>query len=72
MWKHGRHPHIVPFLGATIAPLQLISDSMPNGNIMEYLEKHPDADRLGLVRPPRPPRVKVLIPPISYLMSPRH
>ena len=49
MWKHGKHPNIVPFLGVTIVPLQLISDWMSGGNIMEYLKKHPGANRLGLV-----------------------
>ena len=49
MWKHGRHPNVVPFQGVTIASFQLISDWMLNGNIIEYIEKHPGADPLILV-----------------------
>ena len=29
----------------------MVSDWMENGNINEFIEKHPDADRLGLVSP---------------------
>ena len=50
MWKHEKHPNIVPFRGVTIVPLQLIFDWMSGGNIMEYITEHPGADRLGLVR----------------------
>ena len=53
MWKHGKHPNIVPFRGVTIVPLQLISDWTPGGNVMEYIKEHPGADRLSLVRFPR-------------------
>ena len=49
MWKHEKHPNIVPFRGVTIVPLQLIFDWMSGGNIMEYIKEHPGADRLGLV-----------------------
>ena len=49
MWKHEKHPNIVPFRGVTIVPLQLIFDWMSGGNIMEYIKGHPSADRLGLV-----------------------
>ena len=53
MWKHGKHPNVVPFRGVTTVPLQLVSDWMSGGNIMEYLKEHPGADRLSLVRSPR-------------------
>lgn len=52
LWKRLKHPNIVPFLGVTTDPPQLISDWMPNGNVVEYMQLHPDADRLGLVCPP--------------------
>ena len=29
----------------------MVSDWMENGNINEFIQKHPDADRLGLVSP---------------------
>lgn len=53
MWKHMKHMNIVPFWGATTAPLQFVSEWMSNGNITEYIKKHPGADRLRLVFFPR-------------------
>jgi len=49
VWKHLEHPNIVPFLGITSTPLQLISEWMPGGDLTEYIRKHPDTDRLRLV-----------------------
>ena len=51
-WKHLAHPNIVPLLGATIVPLQLVSDWMCGGDLTEYITKNPDADRPSLVRVP--------------------
>jgi serine/threonine protein kinase len=52
IWKHLTHPNILPLLGTTIAPLQLISHWMPGGDLPEYIKKNSDADRLGLVGAP--------------------
>ena len=49
IWNSCSHPNIVPFLGVTCNPPQLISDWMPGGNITEYLCKNPGADRYGFV-----------------------
>ena len=49
VWKHLAHPNIVPLLGATIDPPQLISDRMPGGDLTEYISTHPDTDRTSLV-----------------------
>ena len=49
VWKHLTHPNIVPLLGVTIDPPQLISDWMSGGNLMEYIANHPDTDRISLV-----------------------
>ena len=49
MWKHLKHQNIVPLLGITVTPFQLISDWMSGGDLTGYIKKHPDADRLGLV-----------------------
>ncbi|KAK0464744.1 kinase-like domain-containing protein, partial [Desarmillaria tabescens] len=50
VWRQLRHPNILPFLGVNkdlFAPSYcLISPWMVNGNIMSYLEAHPDHDRL--------------------------
>ena len=53
MWKRLTHPNIIPLLGVTISPrLQLISDWMSGGELREYIGKHPDPDRRGLVGVP--------------------
>ncbi|KAF9642811.1 kinase-like protein [Thelephora ganbajun] len=49
MWKHLTHPNIVPLLGVTIDPFELISDRMPGGDLTEYITNHPDTDRLSLL-----------------------
>ena len=49
MWKRLVHPNILPLLGITITPLQLISTWMPGGDLTGYIKNHTDADRLGLV-----------------------
>ena len=54
VWKHLAHPNIVPLLGITSTPLQLISEWMPCGGLIEYVREIPDVDRLGLVGVPRP------------------
>lgn len=49
VWKRLEHPNIVPLLGVTISPLQLVSVWMPGGELVEYIERNPSADRLSLV-----------------------
>lgn len=49
VWKRLTHPNIVPLLGITPTPLQLVSEWMTGGSLMEYIKKNPDTDRLGLV-----------------------
>ncbi|KAK0464740.1 kinase-like domain-containing protein [Desarmillaria tabescens] len=50
VWRQLRHPNILPFLGVNedlFTPSYcLISPWMVNGNIMSYLEAHPDHNRL--------------------------
>ena len=48
-WKHLTHPNIVPLLGATIDPPQLISDQMPGGDLTDYIATHLETDRISLV-----------------------
>ena len=52
MWKRLIHPNIVPLLGMTSTPLQLVSEWVSGGDLTEYIKKHPGADRLSLVRVP--------------------
>ena len=53
MWKHLRHPNVLPLLGVTMTPkFQLISNWMSGGDLPGYIEKNPDGDRLKLVGVP--------------------
>jgi len=47
--KHVRHRNIVPFLGATLDPPQLLSAWMPGGGLVEYVTANPEKNRLRLV-----------------------
>ena len=49
MWKSLKHPNILPLLGATISPSQLVSALMPAGDLSKYLQKNPDTNRIELV-----------------------
>ena len=49
MWKRLTHPNIVPFVGITMDPLQLVLEGMPKGALAEHLEETPQANRIGLV-----------------------
>ena len=49
MWKRLTHPNILPLLGITLTPLQLISTWMSGGDLTGYIKNHPDVDRLVLV-----------------------
>jgi len=51
MWKYIMCPHILQFIGAFYhnnVPA-IVTPWVRHGNITEYLEKHPDVDRLRLV-----------------------
>lgn len=54
MWKFLQHPNVLPLLGVTISEnlFAMVSDWMTNGNINEFIQAHPDVDRLGLVGSP--------------------
>ena len=69
MCKHLAHPNIVPLLGITPDPLQLISEWMPGGDLRDFIKKHPGADRLGLVGVPPVASDSMLTFATSYPMS---
>ena len=71
MWKRLKHKNIVPLLGITSTPLQLISERMPGGYLTEHVREHPDTDRLGLVGVIYIVPDFTLIPTASYLISPK-
>jgi len=51
VWKRLVHENVLPFLGVdtSIFRLALVYDWGHNGNIMQYLESHPDSSRPKLV-----------------------
>jgi serine/threonine protein kinase len=71
VWSRLKHKNIVPLLGITSSPLQIVSDWMPGGDMREYIKKHPDADRLSLVHVPPVAFDSTLISAASYVMLPK-
>ena len=55
IWKRLTHPNIVPFIGVTLNPLQLVSEWMSGGNLTAYIKSNPRVDRVSLVSPSDPP-----------------
>ena len=51
-WWHLNHPNIVPFLGSTLDPPQLVSVWMSGGGLTEYINENPKKNRFALVGPP--------------------
>ena len=49
--KRLTHPNVIPWIGATVDPLQTVVERSPDINIMEYLKEHPGANRISLVSP---------------------
>jgi len=52
IWKELAHPHVLPFMGVAniFTPLlSLVSPWVPNGNILNFLEKNADADKVTLL-----------------------
>ena len=67
MWSALRHPNVLPLLGATMTGTQfvMVSEWMVNGNINEFVEAYPDADRFELVGSPLGP----LLPRFSLITA---
>ncbi|KAJ7875985.1 kinase-like domain-containing protein [Mycena leptocephala] len=51
IWRQLHHPNLLPFFGLYYLEnrLCLVSPWMENGNVMEFLRKDPDTDRLSLI-----------------------
>ena len=69
MWKRLEHQNIVPLLGITPNPLQIVSGWMFGGDLTEYIKKYPATDRLSLASSPAAVLYPTLTPATSYLMS---
>jgi len=67
LWKRLSHPHIVPFLGVTLQPLQLVSGWMPGGELRNYVRDNPYTDLVGLVSQLSPSRDVTSPPPRQLL-----
>jgi serine/threonine protein kinase len=53
IWRHLRHPNIVPFLGISdLFPICIVSEWMSGGTISEFLLAHPNLNRSKHVRAP--------------------
>lgn len=50
MWKYLEHPNVLPLMGVTISPPQLVSKWISAGELPEYIRTNPDTDRLKLLR----------------------
>ena len=61
-WKNLAHPNVVPLLGVTADPIQLVSGWMPDVDLTGYIASHPDTDRLNLVGVPSTVLRDVLTP----------
>ena len=52
-WKHLSHSNILPLKGVCVSVnppcFFILSEWMPNGNVMEYTKSNPGANRLRLV-----------------------
>jgi len=53
-WKYLLHPNILPLKGVSVtlnpSSFCVLSEWMPDGNVMEYAKSNPEANRLRLVR----------------------
>ena len=49
LWVKLDHPSVLRCFGVTIDPFQIITEWMPNGQAIGYVQKHQDADRVRLV-----------------------
>ena len=49
VWKNLSHPNVVPLLGVTADPTQLILGWMPDFDLTGYITAHPNTDRSSLV-----------------------
>lgn len=49
MRKRLIHPNVVPFIGVTFEPAQIVSEWMTGGDLTTYVTSNPQANRIALV-----------------------
>lgn len=49
VWKNLSHPNVVPLIGVTFEPFQLVSQWMSRGELREYVENNRGANLMNLV-----------------------
>ena len=66
-WRVLLHPNVVPLLGIVLRNRDpvMVWEWMANGNIMEFIKSHGDANRFKLVG------VSLLLPTASVAYDPR-
>jgi serine/threonine protein kinase len=54
MWRFLQHPNVLPLIGVMMSQnrFAMVSEWMENGDINDFIEEHPDVNRLKLVGPP--------------------
>ena len=76
-WKHLSHRNILPLFGISMSTdphgFCVLTEWMPNGNVMQYTRSNPEANRLQLVGPlavsPRLPVTIIKNIQLSEVMS---
>lgn len=52
-WKHLSHPNILPLIGVSVSTdlgsFRILTEWMPNGNLVQYTKANPEANRLELL-----------------------
>lgn len=70
LWKHMKHPNVLPLLGITTNLFQLISIWVSHGDLLKYVKGNPNAEPVALVSVP--PLVFIILTPAARCpMSPR-
>ena len=49
--KMPSHPNVVRPIGVILNPSQIVMEQMQGADLVQYLNRHPGADRIGLVSP---------------------
>jgi hypothetical protein len=65
LWKHLKHPNILPLLGVTVSPPRHILDWVSDGTLDKYITENPNVDRLKLVGDPPIVVVPRLLQPLA-------